>query len=205
MKHRKCQTTGGNWKKGFQRCEQWSLEVRNESRMVGWASWQDTFITSGFAHFSITWGSPMARQTATVIPMLSPIHRLTAWMQPRTWMLSCRLSRWYTQQRKTISPQGCSPKLQEGRWWGRRGRMSVSCHLWEPPTAAIIWTYQGALLSQGWTHTFTWTKRGSINLQTPTGRLLKTITFLNLWLLFSSKMKIFLDEIVTEWSQNKAS
>lgn len=55
--------------------------------------------------FLITCGSPMAQQSPTVFPMLSLIQRLTAWMQPRTWISSCRVSRWYTDQTKTTTRQ----------------------------------------------------------------------------------------------------
>lgn len=103
-----------------------SEALRFEISKAGWAIWQDTFLLSAscFSHFSITWGSPTAQQRATVIPMLSPIHRLTAWMQPRTWILSCRLSRWYTQKRQ-LEPsfQEWSPK--PGDWRKTMSRGSV--------------------------------------------------------------------------------
>jgi hypothetical protein len=47
----------------------------------------------------LTCGRPKAQQSPIVAPTLSPIHRLTAWIQPRTWITSSRTSRWQRKQR----------------------------------------------------------------------------------------------------------
>lgn len=65
---------------------------------------------------SITWGRPMAQQSATVIPMLSLIQRLTAWMQPRTWIFSSRAARWYTEQRETMRGTSQTEQPLKHKW-----------------------------------------------------------------------------------------
>lgn len=47
-----------------------------------------------------TCGSPTAQQIPIVAPMLSPIHKLTAWIQPRTWIMPSKVSRCNTEQKK---------------------------------------------------------------------------------------------------------
>lgn len=47
-----------------------------------------------------TCGSPTAQQIPIVAPMLSPIHKLTAWIQPRTWIMPSKVSRCNTEREK---------------------------------------------------------------------------------------------------------
>lgn len=77
---------------------------------------------SSLGTFPITCGSPMAQQSATVIPMLSLIHKLTAWMQPRTWIFSCRVSRWRKKRRRRV-------ELEEKKEVGGRSAVKAGCSL----------------------------------------------------------------------------